>query len=130
MIKTFGLTHIALKVKDVERSSNFYNQVFGVREMYHTEDFVQVQTPGSHDIIVFEQKQEDKGKAGIVHFGFRLVNCEDLEEVINTAEKAGGKVKERGEFSPGEPYVFLYDPDGNEVEIWYEKLGTEHSDFN
>ena len=25
-----------------------------------------------------------------------------------------------GEFVPGEPYVFFSDPDGYEVEIWYE----------
>ena len=34
--------------------------------------------------------------------------------------KAGGTIKERGEFVPGEPYVFFVDPDGYDVEIWYE----------
>ena len=53
MIKTLGLTHIALPVKDVKRSSAFYKKVFGAKEMYHGAEFVQVQTPGSKDIIVF-----------------------------------------------------------------------------
>jgi catechol 2,3-dioxygenase-like lactoylglutathione lyase family enzyme len=44
MIKTFGLTHIALPVKDVNRSSAFYQKVFGVKEMYKYPDFIQVQT--------------------------------------------------------------------------------------
>ena len=30
------------------------------------------------------------------------------------------EVKDQGEFVPGEPYLFALDPDGNEVEIWYE----------
>lgn len=131
MIRTFGLTHLALKVKDAERSSRFYKKVFGARDMFNSNGFVQIQTPESHDIIVFEQlDDESDDKPGIMHFGFRLVNNENMEDVIKVVEEAGGKVKERGEFSPGEPYVFLYDPDGNEVEIWYEKLSEEVSDFN
>jgi hypothetical protein len=34
--------------------------------------------------------------------------------------KAGGEILSHGEFVPGEPYVFFKDPDGYEVEIWYE----------
>lgn len=29
-------------------------------------------------------------------------------------------MKKTGEFVPGEPYVFASDPDGYEVELWYE----------
>ena len=35
-------------------------------------------------------------------------------------ERAGGTVLQRGEFCPGEPYVFFADPDGYEIEIWHE----------
>jgi hypothetical protein len=35
-------------------------------------------------------------------------------------ERAGGTILRRGEFCPGEPYVFFIDLDGYEVEIWYE----------
>jgi hypothetical protein len=35
-------------------------------------------------------------------------------------QSAGGTIREHGEFVPGEPYVFFVDPDGYEVEIWYE----------
>jgi len=35
-------------------------------------------------------------------------------------KKAGGRVREHGEFVPGEPYLFAIDPDGYEFEIWYE----------
>ena len=47
MIKTLGLTHIALPVKDVKRSSAFYQKIFGVKEMYCYPYIIQVQTPGS-----------------------------------------------------------------------------------
>ena len=131
MVKTYGLTHITLKVQDVKRSSAFYHKVFGAQEMYHSEGFIQIQTPGCHDIIVFEQGEKSSAQgAGIVHFGFRLVRPDDIEDIVKVVEAAGGQVKDQGEFDSGEPYVFLYDPDGYEVEIWYEKLSPSHVAFN
>ena len=123
MIKTYGLTHIALAVEDIDRSIAFYKTVFGARKMYYSDGFAQVQTPGSHDIIVFEQKKK-KGKStgGIQHFGFRLRQVADMQSMVQLIEKAGGAIKETGEFVPGEPYVLFYDPDGYEIEIWYEQL--------
>ena len=131
MIKTLGLTHIALPVKDVKRSSIFYKRVFGAKEMYRSPDFIQVQTPGSRDILVFEKQKKKSGKIKTgFHFGFRLLKPSGIKNIIKTVEKAGGKIKESGEFVPGEPYVFFYDPDGYEIEIWFEKVPFSHKSFN
>ena len=130
MIKTFGLTHIALPVKDINRASVFYRKVFGVKEMYRYPDFIQVQTPGSKDIIVFKKQKKigSKIKHGF-HFGFRLPKPFAIEKIIKTVKEAGGKIKESGEFVPGEPYVFFYDPDGYEVEVWFEKIPSTLKSF-
>jgi len=120
-VKTFGLTHIALAVRDVDRASAFYRSVFGAVEMYRQEGFVQLQTPGARDVIVLEQKSKQAGKSGgIAHFGFRLQNPKDIGSAARAVKKAGGTVKDQGEFVPGEPYLFATDPDGYEIEIWYE----------
>lgn len=131
MIKTLGLTHIALPVRDVRRSSAFYKKVFGVKEMYHAADFIQVQTPGSKDIIVFVKKNRSSGRIipGF-HFGFRLPKPSGIKNIIQVIKKAGGKIKETGEFIPGEPYVFFYDPDGYEIEIWFENIPLSLKTFN
>lgn len=121
MIRTYGLTHIALAVRDVDRSARFYRDVFGCVEVYRQDGFVQLQTPGCRDVIVLEQRRTNAGKsAGIAHFGFRLTRPDDIEEAVRTVTRAGGTVHEHGEFVPGEPYLFAKDPDGYEVEIWYE----------
>jgi catechol 2,3-dioxygenase-like lactoylglutathione lyase family enzyme len=84
-------------------------------------DFVQAQTPGSRDVLVFERKPRHAGKpGGVVHFGFRLKRAADIKRALTAIRAAGGKVREHGEFVPGEPYVFFQDPDGYDVEIWYE----------
>ncbi len=121
MVKTYGLTHIALAVRDLERSLRFYREVFGVKETFREPGSVQVQTPGCHDVIVLEQKTTAIGQTGgIAHFGFRLIDPKDIDEAVRLAERAGGKLLRRGEFSPGYPYAYVADPDGYEVEIWFE----------
>lgn len=122
MVKTYGLTHVAAAVADVDRASRFYRDVFGMVEVYRGPEFVQLQTPGARDVIVFE-----KGSAkiagtsgGIAHFGFRLQDPADVALAAQAVTDAGGTVKSTGEFCPGEPYVFAADPEGYEIEIWFE----------
>lgn len=131
MINTYGLTHIALKVKDVKKSFEFYKLVFGVKAMYVHDHFIQVQTPGTNDIIVFETATEpvDNTRTGF-HFGFRLRRPEALPELVSIVERAGGKLRDQGEFVPGEPFLFFYDPDGYEIEVWFENIPDTHKEFN
>ena len=120
-VRTFGLTHIALSVRDVDRPLKFYGAVLGAVSVYRQDDFAQAQTPGSRDVLVFERRPKRAGKAGgIAHFGFRLQRARDIKRAIAAVRSAGGKVLKHGEFVPGEPYVFFTDPDGYEIEIWYE----------
>ena len=121
MVKTRGLTHIALAVRDPERSFRFYQHLLGVISVYRSEHFIQAQTPGSFDALVFEKDVERAGSGGgIIHFGFRLASPADIEAAAGAVLQAGGTIRDQGEFCPGEPYLFCIDPDGYEVEIWYE----------
>ena len=43
-IRTYGLTHIALSVRDARQSLRFYQKVFGVIAVYEEEGFIQAQT--------------------------------------------------------------------------------------
>lgn len=117
---TFGLTHIALAVADLERSMRFYEAVFGLREYYRDESTIQARGPGN-DVIAFERDAERAGRAGgIAHFGFRLKAPGDIDTAVKAVEQAGGTITSRGEFAPGYPYAFASDPDGYAIEIWYE----------
>lgn len=120
MVKTYGLTHIALAVKNPQRSMEFYRKVFGAVPVYEQADFIQAQTPGSRDVLVFEKGRRAGKPGGVAHFGFRLRRPSDLPKALKAIKAAGGKIRSHGEFCPGEPYVFFSDPDGYEVEIWYE----------
>lgn len=122
MIKTHGLSHVALSVADPERSLTFYRSVFGVREYFRDESTIQVLGPGRYDVIAFERRGSGAGApGGIIHFGFRLTRPEDIDAAVAAVEAAGGTVMARGEFAPGLPYAFVRDPDGYEIELWFER---------
>ena len=122
MIRTRGLTHVALEVRDVDRALRFYAEVFGAVEVFRSEGFAQAQTPGSFDVLVFEEGLDRAASSGdIAHFGFRLVDPMDIDAAAAAVEAAGGTIVRRGEFGPGEPYVFFRDRDGYEVEVWFER---------
>ena len=48
MLKTYGLTHLSLSVRDPSVSLAFYQAVFGVEEYYRDESSIQVKGPGPH----------------------------------------------------------------------------------
>lgn len=121
MIKTRGLTHIHLVVKDIRRSLDFYKTVFGMQEKFWVGDsLVFLNTPGSNDVIALHQSTDDEptgASGGILHFGFQLENKAELDDAINQVVAAGGALKKRGEFTPGMPFAYVSDPDGYEIEL-------------
>jgi predicted enzyme related to lactoylglutathione lyase len=127
MPKTYGLTHLAVTVRDIEATLKFYTHVFDMEVMYHQEKMVQLTTPGNHDILVFEEKEEALigQSGGIAHYGFRLKQAADIEVMYQKVVEAGGEIIDKGEFVPGSPYLFFKDPDGYILEVWYELLADK-----
>lgn len=121
MIRTYGLAHLNLAVRDLERTLRFYERVFGLREYGRGDGLVHTQAPGRHDILTFVEDPAAAGlSGGIAHFGFRLVDANDIDRAVAEVESAGGHLLRRGEFAPGVPYAYVSDPDGYEIEIWFE----------
>ena len=120
-VVTYGLTHIALTVPDVERAFAFYEAVFGMVAVYRKEEFIQAQTPGARDVWVFQRGTRDVGTSGgVAHFGFRLIDPASIDAAAERVVAAGGTIEEQGDFCPGEPYLYARDRDGYLFEIWYE----------
>ena len=122
MIKTQGLRHIHLVVRDIQRSLAFYKTVFGMEEHFWAgDDMVFLGTPGGGDTITLNQDATLVDRAGdnggIDHFGFHLVDKSDLESAIAEVEANGGSLERRGEHAPGHPFAYVRDPDGYLFEL-------------
>ncbi len=64
MIKTLGLTHIHVAVRDLERAQRFYHEVFGATELFREDPLVFLNTPGSDDVITLHGGGEHPGESG------------------------------------------------------------------
>lgn len=122
MIRTHGLTHISLTVTDVKRSAAFYTSSFGGRVYAEGEGWAQIAGPGPNDVMALEQGDPSPPPHDtyIRHFGFRLVSADDIDGAVDELLANGGTLVKRGEHAPGFPYAYVRDPDGYEIEVWYE----------
>ena len=122
MIRTQGLTHIHLVVRDLGRSLRFYQHVFGMEERFRDgPKMVFLNTPGSQDLITLNEDPTQARLAGVnggvAHFGFRLSDAADLDIAIAEIERTAGKLIRRGERAPGVPFAYVEDPDGYAIEL-------------
>ena len=121
-IRTEGLTHLHLAVRDLDQSLRFYQGVFGMQELFREgEGMVFLRTPGAADTVTLRRSASSNDRpgdgGGIGHFGFRLVDEEDLDRAIEEVERAGGRLIRRGEHPDGQPFAYVTDPDGYMIEL-------------
>jgi catechol 2,3-dioxygenase-like lactoylglutathione lyase family enzyme len=119
VIETEGLTHLHLRVSDLDTSLRFYQGVFGMRETFRDGELVFLNTPGTSDSITLNPLGDGPVgvDGGVGHFGFRLKPHVDLNDAITAVEGAGGRLIRRGEHAPGFPYAYVADPDGYVIEL-------------
>ena len=122
MIHTTGLSHIHFAVRDLDQSLRFYQQAFGMKELFRAgPELVFLQTPGGNDTITLHadpgHRLEPGKSGGIAHFGFNLTRDSDLDGAITEIEAAGGSLVSRGEHGPGSAYAYVADPDGYVIEL-------------
>ena len=120
-MKHQGMIHIHLVVSDLARSQKFYEQAFGLKEILRDEGdrMVFMQTPGTGEVVTLREEQTDRVGVcgGIDHFGFPLVDANDLDDAIREVEAAGGRLIERGTIGGGLPTAFVADPDGYRIQL-------------
>ncbi len=89
------IRHIALCVKDIKETADFYEKAFGLKRTEIKEGktaFNCYMSDGEINLALLQYKGEEgsgvpKGWTGIHHFGFQ---CDDLPEQQEMIEQAGG----------------------------------------
>ncbi len=125
------LGHVALSVKDIERSARFYGKYFGLKKrklFRHPEAGLTIALlTGGFTLELFEFKKRkplpkyrqsldsDLRTLGVKHFS---VETSRVEALYKGMKKAGVRfATELRTFDSGKRYYFVKDPDGILVEI-------------
>lgn len=118
MITTNGLNHLALPVRDPERSARFYAGLFNMEITFSSPEVAFLKTVGARDMIALNRSDvEVPSSRDTLHFGF-WVEPEQFDEALATIEEKDVKrVSEPSRRSIGR-YIFIEDPDGYTVEIF------------
>ena len=102
-----GLNHIALNVRDLERSAEFYRAHLGLKVVHKQGDFLWV-LGRSKDDRFFALFRNDK--PGLSHYAYTIENF-DPDEVVRKLNAAG--IKHRRERHG----IYFDDPDGLVVQV-------------
>ena len=129
MAKINKVGHVVLNVRDVEDSLQFYTEALGMELMaYNTERHMAFLSFGTqhHDIALVKAPEgAERGGLGINHIAMQIDGGEEqLRQLYGRLLKAGADIDRTTEHSTTIS-VYFFDPDGNRLEIFAEKLSPE-----
>jgi len=128
MIKLKQTGHVALVVGDVEKSKAFYHGVLGMdireEDPDHGGTFLGVGTHG-HNVDLFPQSAvsdrqlDELAGQRMHHLALEVATEEDLIAAYKTLKEAGVTIEATMNHE-SQHSIYIKDPDGNRVEIYWE----------
>jgi catechol 2,3-dioxygenase-like lactoylglutathione lyase family enzyme len=110
-----GLSHIALKARDLKKTENFYVGVLGLKIAFrHPPKMLFLTSPGSSDLLNFvKSSARTSGTQALEHFGFK-VTAAGLKRLEQRLKQHGVKIDGRR----GQDAIYFSDPDGYQLEYY------------
>jgi catechol 2,3-dioxygenase-like lactoylglutathione lyase family enzyme len=124
-VQTAGLSHIALRVRDLKRAKEFYTQALGFPVVLETEDLVLVNAGGAllglrgGAAQTAPDDRFDPYRVGLDHVALAVDSTDALRGLKSQLD--GADIRNNGvEPDPltGGTYISFYDPDGIAWELY------------
>ena len=136
MVKPARLAHVVLRVRDLEQSERFYTNLLDLQVTSRIGTkmvFMSASEDASHELALLsigpEAPGPDPSHVGMYHFAWQMKSLEDLRHIYKVIRDSGleiGGIGDHG-ISLG---VYLFDPDGNEIEVFFELPKEDWPDDN
>ena len=118
-----GLRHVALKVRDMRRSKEFYRQCFGMEVVWEP-DPQNVYLSSGTDNVALHELAADAAAAGeqqLDHIGFIVESIERVRELEGEFRSRGVKIVQPFKIHrDGSASFYCADPDGIVIQMLYE----------
>ncbi len=134
MVKPRQLGHLVLRVRDIDISEQWYSDVLGLKTTNKRPGqmvFMSAKDDSSHELALVpvgaDAPGPEESRVGLYHFAWEMESFEDLKQLYEHMKAKDvniGGIGDHG-ISMG---VYLFDPDGNEIEVYYETPKSEWPD--
>jgi catechol 2,3-dioxygenase len=124
---TTFIGNVIVKVTNLQRSIQFYQDVLGFDILEQTTSTVKLTTDGKTSFLSLEQPEnvipKQERTTGLYHFAILLPNQKELANIVLHLVQKGIR------FGSSDHLVsealYLHDPDGNEIEIYRDRTPSE-----
>ncbi len=118
-----GIRHVALRVRDLRRSTDFYTRVLGFKVEWQPDKDNVYLTSGSDNLALHQAvaaPQIPEGAIGLDHFGFIVAEPDEVDRWAGfLAEKGVELVQKPKTHRDGARSIYFKDPDGNLIQLLY-----------
>jgi catechol-2,3-dioxygenase len=125
-VKPLRLGHLVLRVRDLDRTERFYAEILGLHVTGKVPGrmiFFSASGDSSHELAATAVGPNAPGpedtRVGLYHFAWQMGSVQDLEQMHRRLKSSGVQIVGIGDHGNSFGIYFL-DPDGNEIEIFYE----------
>jgi catechol 2,3-dioxygenase len=134
MIRPERIAHVVLKVRDLERSKQFYTELLGMDVMSEMPNprilFLANNRRDHHEIALLEVGQQapapPANAVGLVHVAFRLRSEEELRAAYTELKEKNVPISFTVNHGITKS-VYFFDPDGHELELYCDNPPEEYA---
>jgi catechol 2,3-dioxygenase len=134
MIRPERIAHVVLKVRDLERSKQFYTELLGMDVMSEMPNprilFLANNRRDHHEIALLEVGQQapapPANAVGLVHVAFRLRSEEELRAAYKELKEKDVPISFTVNHGITKS-VYFFDPDGHELEVYCDNPPEEYA---
>jgi catechol 2,3-dioxygenase-like lactoylglutathione lyase family enzyme len=116
--RKMDLNHLHLHVRNVDRSTRFYESYFGFRERVRHGNILFLRNASGFDLALVPDRTPLSFPEWF-HFGFRLGSARAVRMLHGHMISKGGQVQDIEEY-PGYMTFRCADPDGYGIEVYWE----------
>ena len=130
-IRPTRLGHLVLRVRNVDRAEEFYGGILGLEVKGRIEDkmvFFRSNPDVDHDLAIMAIGEGAPGPnsegVGLYHFAYELGSFEELQDAYRTVVENNVRIAGYGDHGDTKG-LYIFDPDGNEIELYALAPGSE-----